>query len=344
LLAQLAGVALATSARSWPTDGSKQQFLDRGLPVPPIYYDADGLIVHKGGAGHTIIDGGDTAQREGWYWVGVWIRKEILRDPWPQPRTLTFPEVIHLLEPAGDGIFYRHPKLPPWNNPYDKAFGFSRDQMTPLVAAMGLWGLIEPLRRLWNALPQDPVGGVKHTFNGEWQTILGKRVAYTGDIVGPASINHFRRSWNEDPSTSSDGNGAAGDAELASNVGLKLDGVLRDRDDTGDDLNLIVMLLTAALRFPSTTTRQASQTYGQRRLASYGSFARAYETAYRTNILDRGALTSDEREKLERGISSGWTPDASPVYGAVRWYHRAGTGANPALALLYEPIVARYFS
>jgi len=155
----------------------------------PIYYDNDGLIVHRG------TDGGDTAQREGWYWFGVWIRQHVLGDPWAVQRKLTFDRVLLLLEPAKDGIFYRHPKLPPWNNPFDKTFGFSRDQMIPLVAAMGVWGFTEPLRRLWNALPQDPLGGTKHSFNGNWETLLGKNELYTGDIVGPAAINLFRRAW-----------------------------------------------------------------------------------------------------------------------------------------------------
>lgn len=81
-------------------------------------------------------------------------------------RPLSFGQVVQLLEPGSDGVFYRHPKLAPWNNPYDKTYGFSRDQMTPLAAAMGLWNYVEDLRRLWNALPQDVVGGTKHTFNG----------------------------------------------------------------------------------------------------------------------------------------------------------------------------------
>jgi hypothetical protein len=78
-----------------------------------------GLIVHAG------LDGGDTAQREGWYWFGVWIRKHVLNDPWTVPRKLTFAEVMRLLEPKADGVFYRHPKLSPWNNPYSKEYGFS---------------------------------------------------------------------------------------------------------------------------------------------------------------------------------------------------------------------------
>src|SRR5258708_224771 len=95
--------------------------LDAQSAPPAILYDQYGLIVHKG------VDGGDTAQREGWYWFGVWIRENTLKDPWTVPRRLKAGDVMKLLEPAGDGVFYRHPKLPPWNNPYDKTYGFSRD-------------------------------------------------------------------------------------------------------------------------------------------------------------------------------------------------------------------------
>ena len=216
-----------------------------GQTNPAIMYDDDGLIVHKG------MDGGDTAQREGWYWLGVWIRQQILKDPWPVERKLSFPQVIQMLEPKHDGVFYRHPKLKPWNNPYDKEYGFSRDQMVPLVAAMGVWGMTGELRRLWNALPQDVLGGTKHTFNGEWKTILGQKTVYTGDIVGPATINLFRRAWGEDPMPASDRNGPGGEKELYANVDIRLASTLNDRDNTGDDLNLIAMLLMSILRFPS---------------------------------------------------------------------------------------------
>ena len=304
---------------------------------PPILYDRDGLIVHRG------MDGGDTAQREGWYWLGVWIRQSVLNDPWTIPRSLSFQQVIQLLEPASDGIFYRHPKLSPWNNPRDGTYGFSRDQMIPLVAAMGVWGLTGPLRRLWNALPQDPIGGTKHTFNGEWKTLFGQKTVYTGDIVGPQAINLFRRAWGEDPMRAGDGNGPSGEAELATNVGLRLEGALDDRDNTGDDLNLIVMLLMSILHFPSTTSARSVNLYAKNRRVSYGSFVTAYRQDYGEDLLEMGSLTESLRRRLDEGITvRKWRTDSSRVYGAVRWYHRAGSGANPKLAQLYEPIIRAY--
>ena len=36
-----------------------------------MHFDQDGLIVHK--TTNSFPDEGDTAQREGWEWLGVWI-------------------------------------------------------------------------------------------------------------------------------------------------------------------------------------------------------------------------------------------------------------------------------
>jgi len=357
---------------------------------PPIHYDAEGLIVHKRGPNGSL-DGGDTCQREGWYWFGVWVREQ-MQDPWKVPREKlkTLSDVVGLLEPKRDGVFYRHPKLAPWNNPYDKDYGFSRDQMLPIMAAMGVWSqrdpsLGEPLRRLWNALPQDKVGGTKHTFNGNWWPSDQLALVYTGDIVGPATINFYRRALAQDPMTAGDGNGPNGERELGANVALRLDAA-KDKDNTGDDLNLIVMLLLSALRYPNTTslglppppilpslpdlpkpivnavglpdwrtkplptlqmlnawlppsitTDALLRAYKQRTL-SYGSYLRAF----RKNGIDLGTPVEKIRKPMDDGISSGWQPDAKAVYGAICWYHREETGANPALAGLYEPIVRKY--
>lgn len=303
-----------------------------------MHYDNTGLIVHLARDGS--FDGGDTGQREGWYWLGVWIRSVVLNDPWPTARALTFNQVISLLEPGADGVFYRNPTLPPWNNPYDKSFGFSRDQMTPLVAAMG--GYDHPaLRRLWNALPQDPVGGTKHTFNGSWTEVLGQRVFYTGDIIGPSAINLFRRSWHEDPLPAGDGNGQSGEIELAANVPIRIRAASADMDDTGDDLNSIVMLLWSHLRFPSATSEAALNLYIKERPLSYGSYLTAYRAQYGIDLNVDPAVVL---QRMRDGIAAGWRPDEAPIFGAIKWYHREEVGANPELAELYRPIVAAYFT
>lgn len=304
-------------------------------PSPSLQTDPDGLIVHRN------LDGGDTAQREGWFWFGAWIRKNVLNQPVHSNRKLAAAvDALDLLEPSKDGVFFRHPKLKPWNNPYDKKFGFSRDQMVPLVAAMGVHGMEDRLRRLWNKLPQDPLWGTKHTFNGEFKTVLGMKTVHSGDIVGPITINLFRRAWNEDPLKAGDGNGPGGERELASNVDLRIAFSATNRDDTGDDLNLIVMLLLSLLRFPSPTVREAAHRYAKNRDVSYGSFLGAYRDKYG---LDLEVPSTEVERRMKDGIANGWKTDCSRVFGAVRWYHRAESGANPDLADLYRPIIQKYF-
>ncbi|GEM_PF-6380730 len=165
-------------------------------PVPPIsadfdrdiFYDAQGLIIHLATQNYADApinkvpctadmigntncqDGGDTAQREGWYWLAkkICLDHPDLHCRMPT-RKLTFDAVLAKLEPNHDGVFYRHPTLPHWNNPWSHDLGFTRDQLIPLVAAMGAWGKHDAILRLWNKLPQDRLG--KHTFNGSWVSI-----------------------------------------------------------------------------------------------------------------------------------------------------------------------------
>lgn len=302
-----------------------------------MHFDGDGLIVHRGPNGE--IDGGDTAQREGWYWFGTWIREHVLNDPWTKPRALSFEQVLDLLEPAKDGVFHRHPKLPPWNDPHSGDLGFSRDQMVPLVAAMGVRNLNDPLRRLWNALPQDPLGGTKHSFNGEWKTAFGQKLFHTGDVIGPQYINLFRRAWNEDPMPAGDGNGPFGEAELVASAMGRTPPAVSDPDDTGPCLNLIVALLLMLLRFPTDNAKTAANYYAHNRVVSYGSFLGPYRQKYG---VDMGVSPPAMVQRIKDGMAEGWLPDSSRVLGAVRWYHRAETGANPELAEIYEPIIRTY--
>src|SRR5438445_6971104 len=65
-----------------------------------IYHDERGLIVQQD------CDGGDTAQREGWYWLGTWARasKEVAQ-PWAISRQLPFEDVMSQLEIGQSGTF-----------------------------------------------------------------------------------------------------------------------------------------------------------------------------------------------------------------------------------------------
>lgn len=440
-----------------------------------IYFDQYGLIVHRRPNGE--FDGGDTAQREGWYWFGVWLHANVPGlTPWQPKRELTFDEVLRLLEPNHDGVFYRHPKQAPFNNPFDKEWGTSRDQLVPLIAAMGVWGKTQELRRLWDAMPEDIVG--KHSFNGTWRNFLGqdgpncseilkrgcdaagdcslkvdnrecsqphderdcsqphderdcsnpltkyvcelekaaqnkiyesnklaceaekatqngiydmaklkceadkatqnaiyagdkatceaaktggkyaceldKQASYqscrltnihSGDIIGPATVNLFRRAMNQDPMIPDLNNilpstiirsGAEGEAELFGSQHVIIKETIDNRDNVGDDLNNIVLLTMAKIRFASIVSDAALDVYRKQRGKSFGSYLDEYYKRYGNNLENLEA-------KVSSGAASGWPSDGRAIYGAVRWYHRPSTGANPQLAKLYQDIIAHFF-
>ena len=136
----------------------------------------DGLIMHEDGFG-------DTAQREGWYWLGVWIRQNRLDQPWIDhpSRQLSFDDVLKKLEPNGDGVFVRAPGKDPFGRPTDgyENNGTTRDQLVPLIAAMGVWGKHDELQRLWYALPEDILG--KHDFQGHWHDLTNNTDTFSSD-------------------------------------------------------------------------------------------------------------------------------------------------------------------
>jgi len=140
-------------------------------------YNREGLIMHDN------ADFGDTAQREGWYWLNAWIRQNDLAQPWSDnpPRQLTFSDVLRKLEPNGDGVFVRAPGKDPFGRDTDGNLnhGMTRDQLVPLIAAMSVWGQRDELQRLWNALPEDILG--KHDFQGSWYDPLTNETLYTSD-------------------------------------------------------------------------------------------------------------------------------------------------------------------
>ncbi len=188
-----------------------------GAPQPPatpapretiMHFDDDGLIISVKDTPdcHAYFfappdwkipakcqDGGDTAQREGLYWFGVCLRQQTPgMAPWTQPRgklNLNFDQVLRLLEPNSKGIFYRHPKIAPYNQPFAETggFGFSRDQLIPIVAAMGQCGgptgkYDQRIHDLWKALPEDLVS--KHTYTGHWEDPFGLSKLVRNGAVG----------------------------------------------------------------------------------------------------------------------------------------------------------------
>ncbi len=150
------------------------QFAPTGSP-----YGRDGLIMHDN------ADFGDTAQREGWYWLGAWIRANEIHQPWSDspPRSLSFDAVERKLEPDQNGIFVRAPGKDPFGRPTDgnENHGMTRDQLVPVIGALSVWARQDALQRLWYALPEDVLG--KHDFQGHWHDNLNGQDLYTSDPV-----------------------------------------------------------------------------------------------------------------------------------------------------------------
>ncbi len=175
---------------------------------------------------------------------------------------------------------------------------------------------------------------------------------YSGDIIGPSTVNLFRRALNQDPLVPDLNNilpstiihsGPEGEAELLINQYIIAniirtddeDGNKDPKDKVGNDLNNIVMLLMAKLRFASVVSDQAVRVYVTERPHTYGSYLGSYYALY-------GSDMSNLVPCIQAGIAHGWQPDVSAPYGAVRWYHRPSVGANPQLATLYSVIIDKF--
>jgi hypothetical protein len=383
------------------------QFAPAGSP-----FGRDGLIVHDG------ADFGDTAQREGWYWLGVWIRQNRLHKPWADnpPRVLTFDAVLKKLEPAGDGVFVRAPGKDPFGRAADGHInhGTTRDQLVPLIAAMAVRGKHAELQRLWEALPEDILG--KHDFQGHWHdsmdggdsftadpcaeirnhrcsqsdavaraacmaqkaadlnTCQTKKLSgvlrFTGDPLPPMAYNLFVRAGvNPTGISPVTRKAVSADGFTAGEVYLKgsID-VLRHQatgevpcgsqsvpdklDCVDQDMNTMVMLWMSRYTRSTAISEAAIASY-RSRAHSYGSYFGAYCAAFgplatkercasgdRTCCEDKRCLNDLLFDRMKAGIATGWAPDGAGIgpYGAVRWYQRWTTGANPGLAVLWEPI------
>ena len=280
---------------------------------PGIYFDSNGLLVQRDG------DGGDTAQREGWAWFGQWLRTEKLGMSSPFKPPILFDPTMNLLEdPRRPGEFRRHPTQPGFKSDPD---AFSRDQIIPLVAAMGVWGDQARLKRSWAA--KRPCHFVLTCVQG------------TQDILGPDLVNLYRRAWGEAPDPN-------GDKALALGMADRLRQANQNPEDVGDDVNLVVQLLMAKVRAPSADTELAATTYAKNRPVCAGCYLTHYRRKY------PGNYEADEptmKKNIKKGIAEeGWKPDCPRVLGALRWYFRAESNGCSSLAELYEPMVNRWLS
>jgi len=186
-----------------------------------VFYDQNKLIVQQDG------DGGDTAGREGDYWVmHALTRIAVLERP-------TFSEVLEKLQVA-PGTYVRNPEK--YNAPND----FSRDQTVPLIVAMGL-----------------------HREYGHLQKLMKeqlKRATFyqNGDMALPQDWGYYIRAfrfWPLYPVL------MLGDAFLFLNSIFRCLGGLRNADDVSDDINHTIALLQAQESLPTPISWLARKFY-----------------------------------------------------------------------------------
>jgi hypothetical protein len=125
-------------------------------------------------------------------------------------------------------------------------------------------------------------------------------------------------------------------------------------DCVDQDMNTTVMLWMSRHTVPTPISGWAIESY-KSRAHSYGSYFNAYCARYGPLTTypkqcptwepdccpDKGCLNGRLTQRMKAGIASGWKPDRDNLgpYGAIRWYNRWTTGANPMLATSWQPIM-----
>lgn len=276
---------------SWAAPGS-----------PPLFFDDYKLIVQRD------MDGGDTAQREGFCWFGMYLlsQKNVNLD---FDLGLEWKEAVVLLEIESKGIFRRHPNEKEWWSDPKK---FSRDQLIPIVAALGALGPRDSLDRVWQ----------------EFKKTRG--ICQNGDAGSPDLRNLFIRATADDERIESFGEGQL----VAQSFLCGADGL----DDVGKDLNYIVYLAAAKLWRKTQTSEEATLSYVNNRPTNYGCYLQSYRKKYQ-DLVDLEKMN----KRMIEGIASGWTADCHPIIGALRWYFRPESGAGWGPAAIYEKVLSLYF-
>lgn len=205
-------------------------------------FDENNLIVQADG------DGGDTAQRTGMYYLGLYIRSEYLgldNLGYGFSTRQDFENALTLLE-VKPGIYVRHPTQ--WNDPND----FSRDQQTPLVIAMGFYKMTSRLTRLYSAQ--------RRRFFSKYQN---------KDFPTPEHMNFYSRAFNNCCGFEPEKSYAVGDSLQYLNSLL----LCKKAQDPNwvDDLNHILSLLQATLIKPTKISQAALSYYVKNRPKSLGS-------------------------------------------------------------------------
>jgi len=124
-------------------------------------------------------------------------------------------------------------------------------------------------------------------------------------------------------------------------VDMRRDQATKDMDDVGDDLNLIVQLLLAAIR-RGEQIKAVRARYALERPKNFGVYLTSYRQSFPN---DYGADRDTMIGRMEDGVRRlGWKPDCSNVYGVFKWYFRIESHGNPGFFALYQPILDAFFS
>jgi hypothetical protein len=183
---------------------------------------------------------------------------------------------------------------------------------------------------------------------------------FTGDPLPPMTYNLFVRAgvvpitlFPVTATAVSPAGLAAGEIWLKGSVDFIRHRAHDDRDYVDQDMNTIAMLLTSRQKLSTPVSEAAIASY-RSRAHSYGSYFERYCQVYGPLVLHtscppgdllccktKECLNAQLEQRIKEGIASGWPPDGPGFgpYGAVRWYNRWSTKANPRLALLYGPII-----
>jgi hypothetical protein len=286
-----------------------------------IAFDRYGLIIQRD------RNGGDTAAREGMYWLARKARENFFNKanrpslaPFQAWRTREdFIQVLdHLEEKDASGNFtgrYRR-------HPFDTTGGYntpekmSRDNMLPLIAAMGAWDMNERLDRF-----------VRHLDKKLWvfNAINNDLLYFYQQFI--------KRARNQAVDETID----KGIADCAVSARLRC---IKDIDDVGDDLNTMVSLLLPELRQTKDYFKAIRLRYVNLRPVNYG----VYLTAYYRHWGSKPVSIQLMNQRVEEGRTKlKWTPDCSNAFGALKWYCRVESAGNPGLADLYKPLYDMFF-
>lgn len=194
-----------------------------------MFRDKNGLIVQLNG------DGGDTLQREGFFWLAMTIKS--IHEP-------DMTDLAHIVAEYGRNIqllhptpttWVRHPEQ--WNDPND----CSRDQLTPNIILFGFLGM-------------------KTLLNDAFRSIVLRGRFPNGDLISPEHFGWFVRSWyaiNPFEPLKMVLFPLAFLCLLLGDLFMLLNSIIRivknklNNDDVGDDLNHCASLIQAKFSCPT---------------------------------------------------------------------------------------------